>query len=79
MPRKTSYRQTGETLQEVLKQVLSLPDTTADPAVYVLRGALPLEEVIHKRALTFVGNICRLGEGTTEKARRQIKIGNEIL
>ena len=70
---KDSYRQAVETLQEVSKTSFSLPDTAADPAVYILTGALPLEGVIHKRALTLFDNMCRLGEGTIEKqlARRQ--------
>ena len=43
-----------------LTLILSLPIPTADPAVYVLSGTLPIEAVIHKRVLTFFGNICRL-------------------
>ncbi|MEW8547264.1 MAG: hypothetical protein AB2693_27460, partial [Candidatus Thiodiazotropha sp.] len=57
-----------------IKQILSLPQTVADPAVYILSGAIPVEAVIHKRALTFYGSICRLDESTIEKtlARRQL-------
>ena len=28
-----------------LKQILSLPDTVADPAVYIISGALPIEGI----------------------------------
>ena len=59
-----------------LKQILSLPQTVADPAVYILSGAIPLEAVIHSRALTLFGSICRLDESTVEKrlARRQLSV-----
>ena len=40
--------------------ILSLSVNTADPAVYVLSGTIPVEATIHKRALAFFGNICRL-------------------
>ena len=55
-----------------LKQILSLPQTVADPAVYILSGATPLEAVIH----TLFGSICRLDESTVEKrlARRQLSV-----
>ena len=36
-----------------LKQILSLPDTVADPAVYIISGALPIEGIVDKRALVF--------------------------
>ena len=59
-----------------LKQVLSLPETVADPASYVLAGAIPIKAVVHKRALSFFGNICRLEETAVEKqlARRQLAV-----
>ena len=59
-----------------LKQILSLPQTVADPAVYILSGAISLEAVIHSRALTLFGSICRLDESTVEKrlARRQLSV-----
>ena len=62
--------------KKFLKMILSLPETVADPAVYVLSGAAPIECVIHKRALTLYGNICRLSEDTVEKqlARRQLSV-----
>ena len=48
----------------------------ADPAVYILSGAMPLEGVIHKRALVLFGSFCRLDEESVEKrlARRQLAV-----
>ena len=43
-----------------IKQSLFLPQMVADPAVYILSGVIPLEAVIHSRALTLFGSICRL-------------------
>ena len=56
--------------------ILSLPVNTADPAVYVLSGTITVEATIHKRALTFFGNICRLPETTIEHrlAVRQLSV-----
>ena len=50
-----------------IKHILSLPTTTADPAIYILSGALPVEAIIHQRALTFFGCIARLPETSVEK------------
>ena len=52
--------------KKFLKMILSLSVNTADPAVYVLSGTMPVEATIHNRALTFFGNICRLPETTME-------------
>ena len=49
--RKTS-RYTREVLQKYLKLLLSILVATADPAVYVLSGTVPIDATIHKRALT---------------------------
>ena len=54
-------------LKKTLKQILSLPITTADPAPYILSGILPAEAFIHQHALTFFGNICRLSNTCIEK------------
>ena len=47
--------------QRLLKQILSVLITVADPAihVYLLSGALPIEALIHKRILSLFGNITR--------------------
>lgn len=62
--------------KKLLKQILSLPNNTADPAVYLLSGVLPAEAVIHKRILTLFGNITRLAESAVEYrlAKRQLEI-----
>ena len=52
--------------KKFLKLILSLPVNIADHAVYVLSGRVPVEAIIHKRALAFFGNICRLPETTIE-------------
>ena len=62
--------------KKLLKQILSLPCTTADPAVYLLSGLLPAEALIHKRMLTLYGNITRLSDDSVEKrlASRQLEV-----
>ena len=49
-----------------LKHILSLPITTADPAVYKLSGTLPIEAMILQRVLTFFGITSRLPESSVE-------------
>ena len=44
--------------KKLLKHILGVSDTTAVPAIYILSGTIPLEGVIHKRALSLFGNIC---------------------
>ncbi|KAK3088432.1 hypothetical protein FSP39_019152 [Pinctada imbricata] len=63
-------------LKKTLKQILSIPVSTADPAPFILSGCIPVEAIIHKRALTFYCNICRLPESAIEKqlAHRQCSI-----
>jgi hypothetical protein len=58
----------------MIKQILSLPTRTADPAVYILSGLLPVETQIHIRALRLFNNICNQADGSVEKtlARRQL-------
>lgn len=76
LPRKTLMEQIDRLHKKFLKQILSLPNTTADPAIYVLSGTIPIEGVVHKRALTLFGGICRLPENSIEKqlARRQLSV-----
>ena len=76
LPKQTLVEKLSRAYKKILKQVLSLPNTVADPAVYIISGALPIEGVIHKRALIFYGNLCRLQESTFEKqlARSQLAI-----
>ena len=53
-----------------------MPITVADPAIYLLSGALPVEAVIHKRILSLFGNITRLPSQSIEVrlAKRQLEI-----
>ena len=41
--------------------------TTADSAVYIILGTIPVEGTIHKQALTFHGNICRLDRSSVTR------------
>jgi hypothetical protein len=58
----------------MLKQILSLPTRTADAAVYVISGILPVEAQIHIRTLVLFINICNQADNSIEKnfARRQL-------
>ena len=62
--------------KKLLKQILSIPTTTADPAVYILSGILPAEAMIHKRILSLYGNITRLSSDSVEYqlAKRQLEV-----
>ena len=55
--------------------MLSIPTTIADPAVYLLSGAPPVEAAIHKRKLSLFGNIMRLPNESIELqlAKRQLE------
>ena len=48
--------------------------TAADPAPYILSGFIPIEGIIHQKALTMFGNISRLPDTAIEKkiAMRQL-------
>ena len=63
-------------LKKTLKHILSLPTNTADPAPFILTGIIPAEGLIHIKALTFFGNICRLPADSIERklAERQLSI-----
>ena len=70
LPKATLVEKLEKTYKQCIKHILSLPVTVADPAVYVLSGALPMESVesvIHKRALVLFGCICMLSEESIEK------------
>ena len=62
--------------KKFLKQILSMSTNTADPAVYIISGTIPVEGLIHKKALSFFGNICRLQDDSVEKqlAERQLSV-----
>ena len=73
LPNRTLIDKLERVYRRFLKQVLSLPETVADRACYILSGAVPNEAAVHKRDLSLFGNICRLDEKAVEKqlARRQ--------
>ena len=79
LPRKALIERFERIYKKFLKQILSLPNSTADPAIYILSGTILKEGVIHKRALILCGSICRLPEDSVEKkmARRQLSIKGE--
>lgn len=76
LPKPALVDKLNRTYKKIIKEILSLPVTAADPAVYILSGALPIEGIIHKRTLILFGSICRLDESSVEKqlARRQLAV-----
>ena len=63
-------------LKKVLKQILSIPTTTADPASFILSGMVPVEAIVHLRVLSLFGIIALLDDSSVEKrlAYRQLTI-----
>jgi hypothetical protein len=74
IPKATPLIQLELFQKRMLKQILSLPTRTADAAVYVLSGILPVEAQIHIRTLVLFNNICNQADNSIEKnlARRQL-------
>ena len=75
IPKTTALEQLEQYQKKLLKQLLSLPPNTPDPAVYLLSGTLPVEAQLHIRALNFFNNICNQEEKSIEKllARQQLR------
>lgn len=75
IPKTTALEQLERYQKKLLKQLLSLPPNTPDPAVYLLSGTLPVEAQLHIRALNFFNNICNQEEKSIEKllARQQLR------
>ena len=48
--------------RRLLRMIQSLPESTANSAVYLLTGNIPLEGRWHQRVLSLFGSIARLGE-----------------
>ena len=57
-----------------LKQVMHLHERTADAAVYILSGQLPLVADLHKRVLGTLGSVLRSNSIERELAERQIQL-----
>ena len=68
LPSRTELQTLEIFYRKILKQILSIPTNTADPAVYILAGVIPIESRIHKLALGMYANICR----TTNSIEREI-------
>ena len=62
----------------MLKQILALPTSTADVAVYVIHGFLPVEGQIDKKIITLLNNVPQVDDNSVEKqmAIRQLTIKN---
>ena len=58
--------------KKILKQVMHLHKRTADTAVYILSGQLPLVVDLHKRVLGTLGSVLRGNSIERELAERQI-------
>ena len=67
-PMETYYR-------ELLRKIQHLPESTANAAVYLLVGALPVEALIHIKTLTLFGQIMRRQDSIEyEIVERQLAI-----
>ena len=49
--------------KQFIKHILPLSDTVADPAVFILPGAVPLEVVIYKKSIDVVWKILQVERG----------------
>ena len=79
LPRQKSLDILERLHRKFMKHILSLPVNTADTAIYILSGTIPIEGCIHKRALSLYGNICRLDQTSIEwrLAERQLSTKTE--
>ena len=61
----------------ILRQVQSLPTSTASEAVYLLLGAVPIEATLHLRILSLLGGVARLEASNPLRrlAIRQLSLG----
>ena len=74
LPQVPQLEQLEIAQKRLLKQILALPNSVADIAVYILTGILPIEAQMHIRALGLFNNICHQAVDSFEKvlARRQL-------
>jgi len=64
----SSYMEKLETFQKkLLKELLQLPNNTANPAIYVITGLLPIEAQIHVKALIFLHNLANQKPDSIER------------
>ena len=78
LPTSTELQKIEVFHRKTLKQILSIPTTTPDPAVYVLAGCIPIEAKIHKLALGMYANICR-SDNSIEKEIAERQVGMKTL
>ena len=67
MPNKTLLKELETFQKKIIKQILAVPNNTADPAIYILTGLLPIEAQIDKKVLTLFNNICNQKDTSVEK------------
>ena len=61
--------------KNLLRQIQHLPDSTATPAIYLLLGAIPVQDLIHIKILTFFASIARRKNAVeNELFRRQMAV-----
>jgi hypothetical protein len=68
LPQGPQLEQLEIAQKRLLKQILALPSSMADIAVYILSGILPIEAQMHIRSLVLFNNVCRQAEDSSEKA-----------
>jgi len=78
LPTRTKLQTLEIVYRKTLKQILSIPTNTADPAVYILAGAMPIESRIHKLALGIYANICRT-KNSIEREIAERQLGMEAI
>ncbi|WAR06081.1 POLR-like protein [Mya arenaria] len=71
LPGKCAMEKLEVFQKKSIKQLLSLPNNTADAAIYIISGVLPVEAQIHKKALTLLNNICLQDDNSIEKTLAQ--------
>ena len=71
---KSEIQKLNQFHKKILKQIMHLQERTADSAVYLLSGQLPLVADLHKRVLGTLGSVLRSSSIEREIAERQILI-----
>lgn len=75
---KKEIKQVSQYHKSVLKTIQNLPERTADAAVYILCGQLPIESFIHSQILSKLGSILRNGGIEKEIGIRQLLMKNNF-
>ncbi len=73
------YTQIDTFHKDLMRQIQSLPQNTATPAVLLLGGSLPARAILHMRLFSFYGNITRLDRQSSLRrlAERQLAVKEE--